>query len=180
MKLYFRLIWLILTQSRRSRCSMLGPVKTSFRVLPNDLDVLLHVNNGVYLTLMDLGRTDLLLRSNAFGKLRKKGWYPVAAAATIRFKRSLTLFQRFDIRTHVVGWDERAIYLEQVFVAKNQLVAKAVIDARFLSKTGDRVKPAELLALLDIQQSSPTLPAWIQSWIESNRQMNMELGDGGR
>jgi len=116
MKLYFRLIWLILTQSRRSRSSLLGPVDTGFRVLPNDLDALFHVNNGVYLTLMDLGRTDLLLRSNAFSKIRKKGWYPVLAAETIRFKHSLKLWQRFIIRTRVVGWDERSIYLEQQFM----------------------------------------------------------------
>jgi len=114
---------------------MTGPVDTHFRVLPNDLDALLHVNNGVYLTLMDLGRTDLLLRSDAFHQVRKQGWYPVLAAETIRFKRSLTLFQKFTIRTSVVGWDDRSIYLEQLFISKGELVAKAVVDARFLKKS---------------------------------------------
>ncbi len=175
MKLYFRLIWLILTQSRRSRCSMLGPVDTHFRVLPNDLDALLHVNNGVYLTLMDLGRTDLLLRSNAFKKIKKQGWYPVAAAETIRFKRSLTLFQRFTIRTRVVGWDERSIYLEQVFISEDKLVAKAVVDARFLSKRGGSVAPKQILDLLEIEDDNHPLPDWIATWISSNRQMNLEL-----
>src|SRR6185503_3961101 len=31
----------------------------SLRVWPNDLDLNIHVNNGRYLTLMDLGRMDL-------------------------------------------------------------------------------------------------------------------------
>jgi len=174
MKLYFRLIWLILTQSRRSRCSLLGPVDTAFRVLPNDLDALFHMNNGVYLTLMDLGRTDLLLRSNLFGPLRKKGWYPVIAAETIRFKRSLRLWQRFIIRTRVVGWDERSIYLEQHFISGDKIVAKAVIDGRFLSKKGGKVTPGELLAFLDMDPVSPKLEPWIATWISSNRQLSME------
>ena len=175
MKLYFRLIWLILTQARRSRSSLLGPVDTPFRVLPNDLDALFHVNNGVYLTLMDLGRTDLLLRSGVFSKVRNNGWYPVLAAETIRFKRSLTLWQRFTIRTKVVGWDERSIYLEQQFIAKGKLVAKAVVDARFLAKKGGVVPPSELLQFLEIKTESPALEPWVAIWISSIREMSMEL-----
>ena len=153
----------------------MGPVDTHFRVLPNDLDALLHVNNGVYLTLMDLGRIDLLLRSGVYHAIRKKGWYPVLAAETIRFKRSLTLFQKFTIRTCVIGWDERSIYLEQQFVSNGKLVAKAVVDARFLKKKGGSVTPAELMAYLNIDQSLPELPEWVATWVQSNRQMSMEL-----
>lgn len=175
MKLYFRLIWLLLTQSRRSRCSMLGPVDTHFRVWFNDLDVLMHVNNGVYLTLMDLGRTDLLLRSDAYTKIKHEGWYPVVASETIRFKRSLKLFQRFTIRTEVIGWDERSIYLEQTFLRKETLIAKAVIDARFLSKKGGKVTPAQLMSVLDMDTNSPRLPEWVATWVQSNQQLNTEL-----
>ncbi|MCL4151382.1 UNVERIFIED_CONTAM: hypothetical protein GTU68_000653 [Idotea baltica] len=135
------------------------------------------MNNGVYLTMMDLGRTDLLLRCDAFGAIRKKGWYPVLAAETIRFKRSLTLFQRFTIRTRVVGWDERSVYLEQVYIAKDKLIARAVVDARFLAKKGGRVTPAQLLEFLKIDSESPELPEWIATWIDANGEMNMELSD---
>lgn len=175
MKLYFRLIWLILTQSRRSRCTLLGPVDTQFRVWFNDLDALLHMNNGVYLTIMDLARTDLLLRSNAYQKVKGEGWYPVLAAETIRFKRSLKLFQRFTIRTKVLGWDERSIYLEQTFLVKDKLVAKAVVDARFLSRKGGKVTPSQLLTLLGLESRSPVLPEWVSTWVQSNEQLNTEL-----
>ena len=175
MKLYFRLFWLFITQARRSRCSLLGPVDTHFRVLPNDLDVFMHVNNGVYLTLMDLARTDLMLRSDAYKKITKQGWYPVVAAETIRFKRSLKLFQRFTINTRVLGWDDHSIYLEQVFRSKDKLMAKAVVDARFLSKKGGTVKPSELIALINIDDDDNNIPEWVRTWIDSNRQMNTEL-----
>jgi YbgC/YbaW family acyl-CoA thioester hydrolase len=139
------------------------------RVMPNDLDIFMHVNNGVYLTYADLGRTDLLLRANAYGKIRKQGWYPVIAAETIRFKRSLTLGQHFTMTTHVLGWTERSIYLEQIFESDGQFVARAVIDARFLAKKGGVVIPAELLAVIGIDEPSPELPEWVNAWSEAIR-----------
>ena len=41
----------------------LGISYLTLRVCPGDLDTSLHMNNGRYWTLMDLGRTDLMLRS---------------------------------------------------------------------------------------------------------------------
>ncbi len=148
---------------------MLGPCVTSMRVMPSDLDIFMHVNNGVYLTYADLGRTDLLLRANAYHRIRKQGWYPVIAAETIRFKRSLTLGQRFTMTTHVVGWTTRSIYLEQIFESKGHFVARAVIDARFLAKKGGIVTPTDVLAVIGIEQTSPQLPEWIHSWSEAIR-----------
>ena len=63
MKLYLRLLLLLLTQKFRDRCTLTGPATTTLRVYPNDLDIFGHVNNGVYLTYADLGRTDLMLLS---------------------------------------------------------------------------------------------------------------------
>jgi acyl-CoA thioesterase FadM len=87
MKMLLRLLWLMITQSFRSRVGILDPTETTVRVYPNDLDIFLHVNNGVYRTYADLGRTDLMLRSNIFNLIRKQGWYPVVAAETIQFKK---------------------------------------------------------------------------------------------
>ncbi len=172
MKLYFRLLILVLTQGLRPRCSIFGPCDTSLRVWFNDLDIFFHVNNGVYLTLMDLGRTDMMLRSGVFGLVRAKGWYPVVAAETIRFQRSLTLFQRFTINTSVVGWDEKSIYLEQTFNSQNQQVAVAALNIRFLSKKGGMVSPADLFGLLGEQhREQPDLPQWIKTWVAATAEM---------
>lgn len=145
------------------------------RVWPNDLDIFFHVNNGVYLTMMDLGRTDMMLRSGSFQPIRKKGWYPVVAAETIRFQRSLKLFQKFVISTEVVGWDEKSIYMQQVFRCNDKQVAVAAINARFLSRTGDKVSPSDLFDLLDEpQREPPKLPAWIKTWNHSTAEMPLQ------
>ena len=68
MNLWLRLIWLFLTTPFRPRLAIPTDVSVlGLRVLPNDLDLSLHMNNGRYLTVMDLGRLDLILRSGLAG-----------------------------------------------------------------------------------------------------------------
>lgn len=174
MKLFLRLLWLIITQKFRSRCPVTGPVETWMRVYPNDLDLFMHVNNGVFFTYADLGRTDLLLRSDAFHRMRKLGWYPVVAAETMQFKRSLKIGQRFCMRTEVVGWSDKAIYLEQIFTHKQTLIAKALIDARFLKRSGGKVSHAELFELLGVDDRSPVYPEHLALWINSNERSSAD------
>lgn len=134
-------------------------------MLPNDLDVFLHVNNGVYLTIADLGRTDLLMRSDTLGEMRRRGWYPIVAAETIRFRRSLRLWQRFTVITRVLGWSERAVYIEQRFeTTDGEEVAHLLVDARFLARGGGRVAARELLDTMQIVDESPALPPWVARW----------------
>ena len=167
MKLYLRLLHLWLIGRRRPPVSVLGPVRTPFRVWPTDLDLLRHVNNGVYLTIMDIGRLDLLARAGVAPRLSAKGWYPVVVAETITFKRSLTLFQRFDIVTRVLGWDDRSMYLQQDFVRGTTLVASGVIRGRFLGRDGARITPEQVVALADEHVERPELPAWVLAWAEA-------------
>lgn len=171
MKLFLRLFWLLITESIRSRCQLTGPVTTALRVYPNDLDVNGHVNNGVYLTYADLGRTDLMLRSGAFKPILKNGWYPVVIAETIRFKRSLKLFQRFDIKTSVVGWNERDFFLQQQFYRNGTLYAGAAIKARFLSRKGGSVAVDDVLEAVGFDQTRPSLPEWVSDWDRSVEKM---------
>jgi len=168
-KYLFRLLFLLLTRRRRSRLDLLAPCVTSFRVWPNDLDVFLHMNNGAYLTIADLGRMDLLLRADLHSPIRARGWYPVVAAQTIRFHRSLTLWQRYTITTRILGWSERSICLEQVFERGGRRVAHALIDARFLERGGRRVSTDELMALTGREHVSPELPGYARQWIQAVR-----------
>lgn len=164
MNLYLRLLLLVVLGRRRPRSSVLGPVRTPFRVWPTDLDLLRHVNNGRYLTLMDIGRLDLLARAGVSGPLRARGWYPVVVAETITFKRSLTLLQRFDVVTEVLGWDDRSVYLQQDFRRGSTLVASAVVRGRFLGRDGERVTPLQVLELAGEHVEARGVPGWVHDW----------------
>ena len=168
MSLLLRLLLVLVTARFRSRCDLLGPVRKRFIVLPPDLDVLLHVNNGVYLSMLDVARVDLLLRSGSIRALRRHGFYPVVAAETIRFRRSLRLFQSFEIETAVIGWDDKAFIIEHRFWRGSELVAEAVIRSRFLRRKGGTVGSHEVLQALGRPVEAPALPAWIADWNAQN------------
>lgn len=168
MSLFLRLLRLLLTFRFHESCGALGPARKRFRVWPPDLDVLWHVNNGVYLTMLDVARADLLLRSGLFGKLWSRGWYPVVAAETIRFRRSLQLFQSFEVETQVIGWDAKALLLQHGFSRAGQVVAEAVVRVRFLKRRGGSVSTAQLLDLIGKTDPRPRLPDWIEAWNEEN------------
>jgi acyl-CoA thioesterase FadM len=168
MNLFLRLLLLLLTYRFRPRCEPLGPSRKRFIVWPPDLDVLWHVNNGVYLSMLDVARVDMMLRSGMAGPLRKNGIYPVVAAETIRFRRSLQLFQVFEVETRVIGWDEKAFIIQHRFSRRDEPIAEAVVRARFLRRKGGGVSARELLDLLGKSEPSPALPAWIEAWNREN------------
>ncbi|WP_149202907.1 acyl-CoA thioesterase [Actinotalea subterranea] len=137
---------------------------TALRVTPADLDLYLHVNNGVYLQMMDVARTNLLADLGALPTLRTERWYPVVAASTVKYRRSLRLGERFEIASRVLGWDERVVYLEQVFTRGGHLVARAIVAGRFLSRSGDRIAAPRVAALLGHGEPSPDLPPDVAAW----------------
>jgi acyl-CoA thioesterase FadM len=164
MNLLLRLFLLLISTKRRSHVPVLGPCVTPFRVWINDLDVLRHMNNGRYFSILDLARVDLMARSGLWDKLKVLGWYPVVVDERMIFRRSLKLFDRYDVRTTVVGWDDKHILMEQVFVRGDAEVAIGFIKARLLKKTGGSVTTEELLQLAEITQSSPLGVEQVKAW----------------
>ena len=163
----------------------MGPCTTKLRVYPNDLDLFLHVNNGVYLTLCDLGRVDLLVRSRSYRKAAR-GRNFLVAAETIQLFRPLVLFQTFYIDTRFIGWDERAFFVEQRFWIRSaksatgqETVAVALIEGRVQDRVRGKVSPEELFVDLGIALERPELPAWVERWKEDTREMRREVRRGG-
>lgn len=176
MNLFFRLIRIIIHALYRPKLHFLDRSIVTFRVWPFDLDINSHMTNSRYLSVMDLGRTDLLIRTG-LGKLTwKKKWASVLGSATIRWRRSLKLFQKFDLHTHVVGWDNKWFYLDQKIVCDGHVVAHAIMKAIFVKKGGS-IMASELVTMLtndkEISQSPP-LPKAILHWNKSEEAMRQE------
>lgn len=169
MNLFFRLLHILFFSRFRSKVEVLGECATPFQVVPTDLDVLMHMNNGVYLSLQDLARMDYMIRAQALKKISARGWYPVVASEMIRFRRSLGLFNKFELRTRLISWDERYIYMEHKFIRKNEVVALGMIRARFLSKKGGAVSPQELMQALDLNLQPPEFPPHLTEWLAADR-----------
>lgn len=100
------------------------------RVLPSDLDLLLHMNNARYLREADVARAAHLARCGVLGALRALGARAVLAASCARYRRSLRLLEPFEVRTRLLGWDDRAFYLEARFISLRDGFVCALLRSR--------------------------------------------------
>jgi acyl-CoA thioesterase FadM len=158
------LLWITSHWGPRYRVHDVG--RLTLRVLPTDLDINNHVNNGVYFSLMDLGRFDLLHRSGAWATMMKKGFYPVVAAQTITYRKSLQWRRRFVLETRMAGYHDRALFVEQRFVVDGEIYARAFVRARFLKRSGGVVTVDELNELAGMDLTRLPLEAWVQRWAD--------------
>ena len=165
MNLYFRLFFLLLRLTRVAKRGVLDDSRVAFRVMPNDCDINLHMNNGRYLSFMDLGRVHLIVQLGLLATVFRNRWKPVLAAAEINFIRALRPLQKFELVTRVVTWDDKYVYMEQLFEARGVLCAHAFVKGLFLGDEG-RVSNAAVLAMLGHQAPPPPMPEELRIWAE--------------
>lgn len=165
MNLYLRLLLLLWRLRRLQRRGIFEASRLAFRVLPSDLDLNGHMNNGRYLTFMDLGRLHLTAQAGLLGEMRRRRWMPVLAAAEITYLRSLEPFNRFELVTRLLTWDDKYIYIEQTFERDGELCAHAYVKGLFL-QAGGRVPNAEVLAASGYGGAAPPMAEALQRWAD--------------
>ena len=168
MKLWLRMIWAFNGWRFKSKLQISDVGRRTFRVWPTDLDAFAHMNNGVYLSIMDLGRFDHLLRTGRWAVYKKLGWYPVVVAVSITYRKSLELWKLFDVESRIIGWDDQAFYAEQRFTRNGEIYTKAIVKLRWLKRPRGILTPQEVLdAAGGWTGKVPVLPAWISAWNEA-------------
>ena len=159
MKLWFRLIGYFLTSWFRPRFDdFLQPSRLKFRVWPSDLDLSLHMNNGRYLTLMDFGRLDFMVRTSILRAVLRHGWTPVISSCLVRFRRELRCFQPFILETKIIDWSETNVVFEHRIVISNgdragEVAAYALIRAGIYDRKARAYVP--IAKLIEISGSPP-------------------------
>ena len=165
MNLYLRLLKLLFMLSFVRRRALLDAGRIAFRVWPNDCDLNLHLNNGRYLTFMDLGRVHLLAQIGLLGMLVQRRWAPVLSAVEISFIRPLPPLRKFELVTRLLTWDDKYFYMEQRFLHGGRLCALALVKGLFLQRR-ERVESQAVLAALGLKLSAPDMPTMVRHWNE--------------
>lgn len=169
MTLILRYIYTVIRSLFGPPADPLGVGVVPLRVWPFDLDPNLHLNNGRFLSLMDLGRMDLVIRCGLGRMLWKHGWRPLVASAVVRFRGSILPFQKFELQTRIASWDEKWFIMEQKFMVKGKLVAVGAIKGLFRGPDGN-VPTAEVLEVGGVGGAEPPeLPAWLEAWRQSEQ-----------
>lgn len=164
MNLIFRMFWLILTTRRVAGASLFDPSHIRLRVLPNDLDIQMHMNNGRFLSIMDLGRIAYMIQIGFWPILRARGWFPLVGAMRMDYRRPLLPLRRYTLETRMLGWDDRWIYMEQQFHCGGKIAARGLVKAMLRQKSG-LVTPAEAMHALGIDVESPRLSDEVRAFL---------------
>lgn len=180
MNLWFRLLWLLVTSPFRPRLMPPGEASLlAFRVWPHDLDTSLHMNNGRYWSLMDLGRTDLMLRTGLWRAVLRHRWVPVVNAGTIRFRRELRLFRPFRIETAILCWNESWLVMQHRVLSRGRdgaeiVAAHALVRAALYDRTAKSfVSVARLLAEIGVTSESPEPRPDVVAFLASEEAMRL-------
>jgi acyl-CoA thioesterase FadM len=160
--LLFRMLRVIVAALFRSRISLLDSSELRFRVLPTDLDINIHMTNARYLSFMDLGRTDLMFRAGMLKMVRREKWMPVVGHIDIKFRRPLSPFQRFSLKSRLLYWDEKWLYLEQKLESARGVHSVAIVRGLFIDRNGVAVPSRKLLDQMGYQGDSPSIPEEVQ------------------
>ncbi|XP_050417430.1 protein THEM6 [Patella vulgata] len=134
--------------------------------LTTDLDFVLHMNNSRYLRECDFARFDFWIRTSWWKKVRSMGGSMTNGGNNIRYRKSIELFDRYDIHTKISYWDEKSFYFEQTFVRCSDKFICAIV---IVKQTLIGITPEQLIAEIDSNIVKPEPLPDILKWIESNQ-----------
>jgi len=154
MNLIFRMLWVIVRSYFLKRIEMDRVTSSlSLHVLPNDIDINFHMNNGRYLTICDLNRVDVFARSGLLKAMFKRNWIPVIAEHTMTYKKPLNIFQRYEVSLEMVRWDEKYFYMTHTFTVGERVVAEGTSKGCVYARGKGVVSPADAIAAVEQDRS---------------------------
>lgn len=166
---FIRMAKELVKNARAKPLPVTGVHVSHHRCWPWDLDLWRELNNGRTLTLYDLGRIPLAGRTGLTRMLLKNRWGLTMAGASVRYRKRIKMFERVEMQSRLVGWDDRFFYVEQSMWkgedCANQIVYRSAVTDRNGIVSTDRVRAA-----LGHTGPAPTLPAWVAAWIDADAQ----------
>ncbi len=160
MNLFFRLVILFIrTRLQRGRTGFFETHTLGFRVWLTDQDMFQHMNNGRYLSIMDLALVHWMLRTGTWKGIRDQGWMPLAAYKDVSYVRMLKFPQAYAVETTLVGWQDSYIILKHDFVSGGKLIAATTTIGRLASDKGDKPTIGRVIEALGLDGlAAPALP----------------------
>jgi acyl-CoA thioesterase FadM len=170
----FKMLWVWLTYRRRGRIGPFDSAEIGARVMPWDLDLNFHMNNGRYFSIADIGRFDWWMRSGMWNTALTHGWRPVAGDANARFSGSLQLFQRYRLHTRLLGWNPKWFFVEHRYTRGERVMCTVLVRYLFIGDSGPR-PTADILQLMNWEMPSPALPEWVMAWERAQNNLSAQL-----
>ena len=158
---YLRLFRVVIQSSFKKKQNLLyEESKIKLRVFPQDIDPFMELNNGRYVTLLDLGRFGYGANVKISKFLKEHKWSLTIVGTYNEYRFRLRLFQKFTLKTKIIGYDEKWFYFFQKAERNNKTHMASVVKFAFTSKKGI-VFPKEVIKAMGEEYNPDKLPSWI-------------------
>lgn len=164
---FLRLGWTLVTARKLPQMDPLEMHVSRHRCRLVDCDIFGEMNNGRILTLYEMGRFQAAVRMGLWALLKKKRWGLTVAGTSIRYRRRITPFERYEVRTKIATWDERFVYIEQGMFKRNGDCASHVLFRTAVVEKGRAVPTDVLIEAMGITEPRPEPAHWVQNWIDA-------------
>ncbi len=171
MNLYLRLLRVWLRTLAHDELHYSATVISDFRVWLHDLDAFGHMNNGRYLQIMDVARTEWMLRTGITAAIRQNRWAPILGGGFIRYRHALRILDSYRVRTRLLCWDRRWFFLEHAFVDRQGRCAAVGVTRAGLRSAGGWVRTEQVTAHVYPEAESPAIPDYVHDWLGTEDRM---------
>jgi acyl-CoA thioesterase FadM len=103
------------------------------------------MNNGRYLTICDLTRVDMFIRTGLARTMINEKWMPMITEHTMKYKKALKLFQKYEIEMELKGWNDRSFQMPHTVLVGNRVIAEGTSLGVIVGKSGV-IPPIDVMA----------------------------------
>lgn len=168
MNLYLRLIFTFFRAWRLPKLTVGDTLERQFRVLPNDLDINGHMNNGRYMTIVDLMLMEYFARIGFASILLKKSWRPMSGGSFISYRRGLAPFQSYRLRYKIEACDSHWNFMRFEFLDGDRVYARGYMKGAAVGKSGI-VSNTETYAALGLPVLANAIPSAVSHWLTAEK-----------
>ena len=162
MSRWLRILIIIIRARFRKKIKADEEISLNFRVWITDVDISI-MNNTAMLAITELGRWDLIVRTGFLKYARTNRLYLPLASISAQFRRPLKRFQKFQLRTQLIYWDDKWIYISHRIVRKEKTIAVALAKTT-LKKGKERIPFERVISDLNWEMKPKRRPEMIDGF----------------
>ena len=162
MSRWLRILFILIGARFRKKIRPDEEFSLNFRVRIADVDLSIMSNTAI-LAITELGRWDYAVRTGFLKYARTNRLYLPLASISAQFRRPLKRFQKFQLRTQLIYWDEKWIYMSHRIVRKKKTIAVALAKVA-LKKGKERIPFERVISDLNREMKPKRRPEMIDEF----------------